>query len=89
MQSNRKLRKQECLHPANRSAESGKRPANCLTLTVEEAAAALGISRAFAYEAVARGEIPCIRIGGRILVPRIALERMLNVPTGRSSDGGS
>lgn len=52
-----------------------------LTLTVEEAAAVLGISRAFAYEAVRRGEIPSIRIGRRVLVPRAALERLL--------DGGS
>jgi excisionase family DNA binding protein len=48
-----------------------------LTLTVEEAAAALGISRAFAYEAVRRGEIPSIKIGRRVLVPRAALTRML------------
>jgi excisionase family DNA binding protein len=40
-----------------------------LTLTVEEAAAPLGISRPFAYEAVRRGEIPSIRIGRRVLVP--------------------
>jgi excisionase family DNA binding protein len=49
-----------------------------LVLSVEEAAAALGISRAFAYEAVQRGEIPSIRIGRRILVPRAKLERFLN-----------
>lgn len=48
-----------------------------LTLTVEEAAAVLGISRASAYEAVHHGQIPCIRIGRRILVPRIALDRLL------------
>ena len=48
-----------------------------LTLTVEEAAATLGISRASAYEAVRRGEVPAIRIGRRILVPRIALDRLL------------
>jgi excisionase family DNA binding protein len=48
-----------------------------LTLTVEEAAATLGISRAFAYEAVRRGEIPSIRIGRRVLVPQAALARML------------
>jgi len=48
-----------------------------LTFTVEEAAAALGISRAFAYEAVSNGDIPSIRIGRRVLVPRKALERML------------
>ena len=41
-----------------------------LTLTVEEAAALLGISRNSAYEAVRRGEIPSVRIGGRIVIPR-------------------
>lgn len=53
-----------------------------LTLTVEEAAAALGISRAFAYESVNRGDIPSIRIGRRILVPKAALDRMLSGETG-------
>jgi excisionase family DNA binding protein len=48
-----------------------------LTMTVEEAAVALGISRAFAYEAVRRGEIPAITIGRRKLIPRAALEKML------------
>ena len=48
------------------------------TLTVEETAEILGLSRAFAYEAVSRGEIPSIRIGRRILVPKVALERLLN-----------
>jgi excisionase family DNA binding protein len=50
-----------------------------LTLTVDEAADALGISRAFAYKAVRRNEIPHVRIGRRILVPRAALGRLLNV----------
>jgi len=49
-----------------------------LTLTVEEAASALGISRAFAYESVRRGDIPHIKIGRRLLVPRAALEQMLS-----------
>ena len=53
-------------------------PLHRLTLTVEQAAVILGISRATAYDAVARGEIPCIRIGRRILVPKIALEKMLD-----------
>jgi excisionase family DNA binding protein len=39
------------------------------TLTVEEAAVVLEMSRAFAYEAVARGGIPRICIGRQILVP--------------------
>jgi excisionase family DNA binding protein len=56
-------------------------------LTVEEAAAALGISRASGYEAARRGEIPCIRIGRRILVPRIALDRLLAAALPDPTDG--
>lgn len=63
-------------HAAGAVAPSAER----LTLTVEEAAALLGISRAFAYEAVRRGEIPSIRIGRRVLVPRVALDRLVNGP---------
>lgn len=48
-----------------------------LTYTVEEAAEALGISRPTAYEAIQTGDIPHIRIGRRILIPRAALEKML------------
>jgi excisionase family DNA binding protein len=51
---------------------------NRLVFTVEEAARLLGISRSFAYEAVQRGEIPSMRIGRRILVPKVALERLLS-----------
>ena len=58
-------------------AEPGSGGQERLTMTVEEAAAALGISRAFAYEAVTRNEIPHVRIGRRILIPRAALDRML------------
>jgi excisionase family DNA binding protein len=48
-----------------------------LTLTVEETAKLLGIGRKQSYEGVATGDIPSIRIGRRILVPRVALEQML------------
>ncbi len=37
----------------------------------------LGISRNAAYQAVKIGEIPCIRIGARILIPKIAIDKML------------
>jgi excisionase family DNA binding protein len=47
------------------------------TLTVEEAARTLGCGRNAAYQAVRRGEIPAIRLGRRILIPRVALERLL------------
>jgi excisionase family DNA binding protein len=48
-----------------------------LTLTVPEVASRLGLSRNGAYEAVAAGHIPSIRIGRRVLIPRAALDRML------------
>ncbi len=48
-----------------------------LTLTVDEVAHVLGISRALAYELVARGEIPSLRLGRRLVVPRRALEVLL------------
>ncbi len=49
-----------------------------LTWTVAEAARLLGISRASAYDAVHRGELPVTTIGRRMLVPRVALLRLLN-----------
>ena len=49
-----------------------------LTLTVEEAACLLGISRALGYELVARGQLPSVRLGRRIVVPRRALDALLD-----------
>ena len=37
----------------------------------------LGLSRQSTYDAAARGDIPTIRIGRRILVPTAALARLL------------
>ena len=48
-----------------------------LTLTVTEAAELLGISRALAYELAARGELPVLRLGRRIVIPRKALEALV------------
>ena len=45
------------------------RPGDRLTLSVEEAAATLGISRALAYAAAKHGQLPVIYIGQRILIP--------------------
>jgi excisionase family DNA binding protein len=44
-----------------------------LVYSVGEAAVVLGISRAFAYELVARGELPVVCLGRRRLVPKAAL----------------
>jgi excisionase family DNA binding protein len=49
-----------------------------LTWTIAEAAQLLGISRACAYEAAHRGELPVRVIGRRMLVPRVALLRLLD-----------
>ena len=49
-----------------------------LILTVLEAAKLLGLSRGLAYEAVRMKQIPSVRIGRRILVPRAALLRLLD-----------
>jgi excisionase family DNA binding protein len=49
-----------------------------LTISVEEAAAMLGVSRTSAYEYVRTGQLPAIRMGRRILVPVAAIERLLD-----------
>jgi excisionase family DNA binding protein len=61
------------LHPA---ASGDQR----LTISVEEAGQLLGISRGLAYALVSRGDIPSIRLGRRIVVPRRALDQLLDIP---------
>jgi excisionase family DNA binding protein len=56
-----------------------------LTLTVEETAKRLGIGRQLAYDKVKTGEIPSIRIGRRYLVPRVALEQLLQNTTSQKA----
>ena len=56
------------------------RPPSSAVLTVEEAGRLLGIGRGLAYEAARRGDIPTLRIGRRLVVPRAALDRILNDP---------
>jgi excisionase family DNA binding protein len=48
------------------------------TITVPEAGKQLGIGRSAAYEAAKRGEIPTVKIGRRMLVPRDAVDHMLS-----------
>jgi len=47
------------------------------TLSVEEAGRVLGIGRALSYELARRGDIPAIRLGSRLVVPRAALDELL------------
>ena len=48
-----------------------------LVWSVEEAGRRLGISRAHAYELVARGDLPHLRLGRRLVIPKQALESLL------------
>ena len=49
----------------------------CLTVSVEEAARMLGISRGAAYTHARDGSLPTLRLGKRLLVPRAALDKLL------------
>ena len=44
-----------------------------------DAGRALGLSRSATYQAAQRGDLPTIRIGGRLLVPTAALRRLLSM----------
>jgi excisionase family DNA binding protein len=50
-----------------------------LVYTVTEAAQLLGVSRAFAYELAARGDLPVIRLGRRIVIPKAQLLGLLDL----------
>lgn len=48
-----------------------------LVWSVEEAGRLLGISRAHAYELVARGDLPHLRLGRRLVIPKHAISALL------------
>lgn len=59
-----------------------------LTCTVETAGLALGIGRGAAYAAAARGELPTLRLGRRLLVPVPALLQLVGAtPEHHGRDG--
>ena len=58
-----------------------------ITFTVTEAAELLGISRSSAYGCVRRGEIPSLRLGRRVVVPRRAFEALLDGQSARPPEG--
>jgi excisionase family DNA binding protein len=57
-----------------------------LVMSVVEAARLLGISKTLAYDLVARQELPSLRLGGRVRVPRRAIERLTESRTKPSPD---
>ena len=58
------------------------------TITVAEAGQILGCSRALAYEMARQGRIPIIRLGRKLVVPKAALERMLEDAGGKEVHTG-
>ena len=50
---------------------------NKLCYTVPEAAQMLGLSRNFVYDLVKQGQLPVVKFGKRLLIPRVALEKIL------------
>ncbi len=65
--------------------------ADALALTVDEVAVRLGISRTLAYELAAndRLPVPTFRLGRRLVVSRVALERVLGHTAADVRDGTS
>jgi excisionase family DNA binding protein len=60
-------------------------PIHPLTLSVPEAAKALGIGRGLAYELVRTGQIPCLRLGRRIVIPRHGLANLVSHGPGQAA----
>lgn len=58
---------------------SRKAIAERLVYTVPEAGRLLGLSRNTAYDAAKRGEIPTIRMGRLLRVPKAALHKLLGL----------
>ena len=50
------------------------------TFSIKETAEQLGLHHDAVYRAAKKGEIPVIRIGGRILVPKAVMRRLLVDP---------
>lgn len=51
-----------------------------LTYSIAEASRVLGLSKNSCYQACMKGELPHIRIGHRVLVPKARLHEMLQGP---------
>ena len=57
--------------------------------SVAEAAEALGVSEWLVREAIRRGQIRCIRIGTRIIIPAVVIDEILSTPDVDEDFGGA
>lgn len=82
--------KTTAIHPVEISkimTLSDVRESNKAALTIHEVAEVLGLDRRTVSSAAANGEIPCVRIGRRVLIPRDAFIALLeNKGKGNSND---
>ena len=60
---------------------------DCQTISVPDAGKILGVSRNTAYEAVRTKQLPALRIGRQLRVPKALLERLLAGTVDKGSDG--
>ena len=67
--------RKELRQPSSRAPEASPRR---LVLTVPEVAAELQIPASTVYDLIRRGEIPSVRVGKRIRVPKRRLEDWIN-----------
>lgn len=49
-----------------------------MTYSIKEAAEILGVSKSFMYKLVQGNEIPVIRLGKRLVIPKIRLHEFIN-----------
>jgi excisionase family DNA binding protein len=68
-------------HGQTDDRETSTAAANSRVWTVSEAAVLLGVSRAHAYELVARGQLRHVRLGRRVVVPKRAVDELLETRT--------
>ena len=70
----------------NQSGENKTWEDQRLVLDAADVSRLLGLSRGATYNAIATGQIPSVRVGRRILVPRIGLQDFLNGAVNRTSE---
>ena len=58
-------------------APHGLRPVRRRTYSVPEVAVILGIGRSTAYALVKRGDLTALRVGGRVVIARAEIDRLL------------
>ncbi len=66
--------------------ERGTRPLEPLLLRPGEVASLLGLGRSTVFALLVAGELPIVRIGRSVRVPRVALERWIDERTCRATN---